>query len=190
MAGERERVHPKSRAEWRAWLERNHADSPGIWLLYYKKATGKPRLEYDEIVEEALCFGWVDSRAGRLDDERSMLLITPRRPKSGWSKPNKERIRKLKRAGLLTEAGLEAVEVAKRNGAWTVLDGPEALEMPADLHAAFEENMAAKENYEAFPPSAKKVILAWIATAKREETRSKRIVETVRSAARNERANQ
>lgn len=190
MAGERERVHPKSRAEWRAWLERHHAGSPGIWLVSYKKATGKPRLEYDEIVEEALCFGWVDSRAGTLDEERSVLLITPRRPKSGWSKPNKERIRKLKRAGLLTEAGLAAVEVAKQNGAWTLLDSAEALEVPADLAAAFAKDARAKANYEAFPPSARKIILTWIVTAKRDETRSKRIAETVRLAARNERANQ
>ena len=182
-------IQPRSRAELRAWLEGNHAASAGVWLATYKKATGKPRLDYDEIVEEALSFGWVDSKPNSLDDERSLLWISPRKPRSGWSRINKQRIEKLEREGLMTEAGRAVVAVAKANGGWTALDGVEALEVPDDLSLALRDNPRAAQNFEAFPPSSKKIILTWIAGAKRPETRAKRVSETVALAAKNIRAN-
>ena len=183
-------AHPKTRNAWRAWLERHHATSSGVWLVSFRKETEKPRVEYPEAVEEALCFGWIDSKSTRLDDERTLLWMSPRKPGSGWSRSNKERVARLERDGLMADAGRAAVEAAKRSGAWSALDSVEALEVPDDLAAAFARDRTAKANYDAFPPSSRKLILAWIASAKRPETRAKRIQETVRLAAQNIRANQ
>lgn len=183
-------VHPGSRAEWRAWLERHHTRTDGVWLITWKKATGRPRVEYDEAVEEALCFGWIDSKPGKLDGERSMLWFAPRKPKTGWSKPNKERVEKLLKAGLIAPAGLAKINAAKDDGSWNALDAVEALEIPPDLDQAFAENPLARDYWEAFPRSAKRGILEWIANARKPETRAKRIEETVRLAAENRRANQ
>ena len=183
-------VHPKSRKGWRLWLSSNHARSPGVWLAAYRKETGKPRVEYDEAVEEALAFGWIDSKSVRLDDERTLLWLSPRKPSSGWSKSNKERVERLERAGLMTDAGRAAVEAAKQTGSWSLLDSVEALEEPDDLAEALDASAGARANFDAIPPSARKRILTWIATAKREETRRKRIEETARLAAENIRANQ
>jgi uncharacterized protein YdeI (YjbR/CyaY-like superfamily) len=122
-------THP-TRAEWRAWLEQHHAQTEGVWLISYKKSTGKPRVEYNEAVEEALCFGWVDSKPNKLDDERSMLWFAPRKPGSGWSRLNKERVERMMAAGLMTPAGLEKVEAAKQDGSWNALDAIEALDIP------------------------------------------------------------
>jgi uncharacterized protein YdeI (YjbR/CyaY-like superfamily) len=182
-------VHPKSRRAWRAWLERNHATSDGVWLATFRTATGKPRVGYPEAVEEALCFGWIDSKHKRLDEERSILWMSPRSPASGLSKVNKERVARLEAAGLMAEPGSRAVEAARRSGAWSKLDSAESLEVPDDLAEAFRRNAAARVNYDAFPPSSKKVILFWIASAKRAETRARRIDETVRLAEQNLRAN-
>lgn len=187
---ELERVHPKSREQWRTWLERNHLTSPGAWLVTYKKETGKPRIDYAEAVEELLCFGWVDSKALKLDDERSMLLCTPRKPKSVWSKPNKERVQRLTAQGLMAPRGLEMVELAKRTGTWDALNDVDALVIPDDLEARLGKSAAARTHWDAFPPSAKRAILQWILAAKRPETRQKRIDETVSQAAKNLRANQ
>jgi uncharacterized protein YdeI (YjbR/CyaY-like superfamily) len=183
-------VHPKSRKEWRAWLEKNHTRQQGIWLITYKKATAKSRIDYGEAVEEALCFGWVDSKGNKLDDERSMLWMAPRKRGSKWSRLNKERVEKLTRAGLMAPAGLAKVETAKLDGTWSALDAVEELEIPTDLEAALDENPPAKGFFEAFPRSAKRGILEWILNAKRPETRAKRIAETVKMAAKNIRANQ
>jgi uncharacterized protein YdeI (YjbR/CyaY-like superfamily) len=182
-------IHPNTRAEWRQWLEQHHTRSAGVWLIGYKKATGKPRFDYDEAVEEALCFGWIDSKPNKLDDERSMLWFAPRKPGSGWSKPNKERIEKLIEAGQMAIAGLAKIEAAKLDGSWSALDAIEALEIPYDLAEAFSVNDIAKGHFEAFPRSAKRGILEWVATAKKAETRARRIEETVRLAAENVRAN-
>lgn len=183
-------VHPLGRGEWREWLERNHARGEGVWLVTYRKATGKPRVEYDEAVEEALCFGWVDSRPGKLDDERSMLWFAPRKPGSGWSRPNKERVERLLAAGLMAPAGLARVEAAKRDGSWTALDAVENLEVPPDLEAALAALPEARRHWDAFPRSAKRGILEWIASARKPETRAKRVEETAQLAAENRRANQ
>ena len=183
-------IHPKSRAEWRKWLEENHTRTQGVWLVMYKKGTGKPRVDYAEAVEEALCFGWIDSKGNKVDDERSMLWMAPRKPKTGWSKLNKERIVKLIRAKLMTPAGLSKINAAKKDGTWNALDAIEALEIPPDLARAFSKNRTAKEYFDAFPRSAKRGILEWIASAKKPETRAKRVEETVSSAEKNVRANQ
>jgi uncharacterized protein YdeI (YjbR/CyaY-like superfamily) len=183
-------VHPLSRAEWRAWLEQNHTRTQGIWLVSYKKATGKPRLEYDEAVEEALCFGWIDSKGNKLDDERSLLWFAPRKPGTGWSRLNKERVERLMAAGLMAEAGLAKIEVAQQDGSWNALDAVEALEIPPDLEAALAGYPSAGRHFEAFPRSAKRGILEWIAAAKTAGTRAKRIAETARLAEENQRANQ
>ncbi|MFN8435175.1 MAG: YdeI/OmpD-associated family protein [Anaerolineales bacterium] len=183
-------VHPKSRADWRKWLEENQDRKEGIWLISYKKDTGKPRFDYDESVEEALCFGWIDSKPAKLDDERSMLWFAPRKPKTNWSKLNKDRVEKMIKAGLMAPAGLAKVEAAKKDGSWNALDGVEALDIPPDLAKAFSKNKTAKEYFEAFPRSVKRGILEWILNAKRPETRAKRIEETVTLAEKNVRANQ
>jgi len=183
-------AHPKTRAEWRAWLGAHHARSEGVWLVFFKKATGKPRVTYDEAVEEALCFGWIDSKPGKLDEERSMLYFAPRKPGSGWSKPNKERVARLLEAGLMAPAGLAKVEAAKRDGSWNALDAVEALTIPPDLEAALATNETARVHFSAFPRSVKRGILEWIVSAKKPETRAKRIQETVTLAAENKRANQ
>jgi len=183
-----EQIHPQTRAEWRSWLETHHEHSPGVLVVQWRGITGKPRMTYDELVEEALCFGWIDSRAHKLDDERSANTMTPRRPTSVWARSNKERIERLIAEGRMTHAGLRVVEIAKANGSWTMLDDVDALVIPDDLSAALAENEAAQEHFAAFPPSAQKIILYWIKSAKRPETRRRRITETVRLAAANLRA--
>jgi uncharacterized protein YdeI (YjbR/CyaY-like superfamily) len=180
-----ERFHPLTRQEWRDWLAANHATSAGIWLVSYKSTTGKPRLSYEDIIEEALCFGWVDSRAKTLDDERSMLTLTPRKPKSVWSKPNKERVERLIAQRRMTPAGLVAVETAKANGSWSALDAIDQLQMPEDLTEALTANPTALRHFDAFPASSKKQILWWIEGAKRPQTRQKRIADTIRLAEQN-----
>jgi uncharacterized protein YdeI (YjbR/CyaY-like superfamily) len=183
-------IHPLSRQEWRAWLIENHTRTEGVWLIMYKKASGKPRVDYEEAVEEALCVGWIDSKGNKLDDERTMLWIAPRQPGSGWSKPNKDRVERLMAAGLMLPAGLAKIEAAQQDGSWTALDSVERLEIPPDLQAAFDAHLPAAQNFEAFPRSVKRGILEWISNARKPETRAKRIDETARLAAENVRANQ
>lgn len=183
-------VHPLTRAEWRIWLQENFTRREGIWLVSYKKATGKPRFDYAEAVEEALCFGWVDSKANKLDEERSLLWFAPRKPRTGWSKINKERVDKLIAAGLMMPPGLAKIEAAQQDGSWNALDGVEALEIPPDLVVALADNPPAADHFAAFPRSVKRAILEWIGNAKRAETRAKRVTETATLAAENKRANQ
>lgn len=171
-----------TRAEWREWLTRNHETSTGIWLVTYKKASGKPHLSYDELVEEALCFGWIDSKGNKADAERTKLLLTPRKRGSGWSRPNKERIGRLLAAGLMMPAGLARIEAAKTDGSWTLLDDIEAMVVPDDLESALRADAEARAGWERFTPSVKKPLLQWIAFAKRPETRAKRVAETVAGA--------
>jgi uncharacterized protein YdeI (YjbR/CyaY-like superfamily) len=183
-------TQPADRAAWRAWLERHHTRAEGVWLVFYKQSAGKPRVTYEEAVEEALCFGWVDSRPRRLDAERSMLWFAPRKPGSGWSRPNKARVERLTAAGQMAPAGLAKVEAARRDGSWHALDAVEALEVPPDLAAALQAHSEAARHFEAFSRSVKRGILEWIASAKKPETRARRIAETARLAAQNIRANQ
>jgi uncharacterized protein YdeI (YjbR/CyaY-like superfamily) len=183
-------IHPFTRNDWRQWLKTNHAKATGVWLVSYKKATGKSRFEYAEAVEEALCFGWVDSKPNKLDAERSLLWFAPRKPKTGWSRPNKIRVEKMIKAGLMTNAGMLKVEQAKLDGSWSKLDAVENLTIPQDLVDAFKKHPNSAKNFEAFPRSAKRGILEWILNAKTAPTRTKRLEETARLAAVNQRANQ
>jgi uncharacterized protein YdeI (YjbR/CyaY-like superfamily) len=182
-------VQVESRAEWRAWLAANYTRIEGLWLITYKKRSGRPHVSYDEVVEEALCFGWIDSKGNKLDDERTMLWMAPRKPGTGWSALNKQRIAALSEAGLIMPPGLAKIDAAKQDGSWELLDAIERLEIPPDLAAALAENDVAGANFDAFPRSAKRGILEWIASAKRAETRDRRVAETVELAAQNLRAN-
>ena len=181
-------IQCESRAEWRAWLEANHGHETAAWLVTWRPRSGRPVLPYEDAVEEALCFGWVDSTGGRVDDERTRLYFARRKPRSGWARTNKQRVEKLLAAGLMAPAGLAASEVAKANGSWTLLDDVEDLVVPDDLRAAFETSPPAAEHWDAFPRSARRGMLEWIVQARRPETRAARIAETAASAARNERA--
>jgi uncharacterized protein YdeI (YjbR/CyaY-like superfamily) len=176
---------PNSREEWREWLEKNHCTSSGVWLIYYKVKSAKPSVRYSEAVKEALCFGWIDSKVKSLDEERYMQIFTPRKPKSVWSKLNKQYIEELLEQGLINQAALEKIEAAKQDRSWNSLDAIEALIIPSDLKDALEANKTAKDYFEAFSNSSKKNILSWISSAKRQETRFKRIEQTVNSALQN-----
>jgi uncharacterized protein YdeI (YjbR/CyaY-like superfamily) len=181
-------VHADDRATWRAWLEANHATAKGAWLVTWRPRSGRVGLDYEASVEEALCFGWVDSTGGRVDDERGKLYFAPRKPRSVWAATNKARVARLIAEGRMRPAGLAVIEQARANGWWTILDGPERLEVPADLAAALERHAPADRNFAAFPPSARKMLLGWIAVAQRPETRAARITKVAEAAARNERA--
>ncbi|MEM7119091.1 MAG: YdeI/OmpD-associated family protein [Chloroflexota bacterium] len=183
-------IQPTDREAWRTWLVENHKSTAGIWLILYKKASGKQTFTFNEAVEEALCFGWIDSLPRKLDADRSMLYFALRKPGSGWSRVNKERIARMEAAGKMMPAGLAKINAAKADGTWTKLDAVENLEIPDDLSEAFDRYPSARENFEAFPRSVKRGILEWILNAKRPGTRSKRIEETASLAAKNERANQ
>lgn len=185
-----EEFYAPSRSAWRKWLATHHAKKKNIWLVIYKKDSGVPSLTYDEAVEEALCFGWIDSKPNKRDEKSFRLFFAERKPKSVWSKLNKTRIQKLLAEGLMQPAGLAKIEAAKKDGSWTVLDAIEELIMPADLVNALRQNNRAQQFFEAFPPGVKKGILQWIISAKREETRAQRIAKTVTLAAQNIRANQ
>jgi uncharacterized protein YdeI (YjbR/CyaY-like superfamily) len=178
-----ESFYPKDRQAWRNWLQKNYQQPTGIWLIYYKVGKSKPRLPYDDIVEECLCFGWIDSLARKLDDERAMILITPRKPKSVWSDANKQRVEKLLANGLMTPAGLEKIEIAKKNGSWDALTASDQAastnQIPTDLQQAFKGKKAALANFKAFAPSTRKQFLSWIDSAKTPETRNKRLLQTV-----------
>lgn len=185
-----EKFYPANRKEWRNWLSKNYDTATGVWLVLHKKVSTKPTVSYNDAVEEALCFGWIDSKPNKLDAEAYLLLFTPRKPKSVWSKPNKERIERLVQQGLMTEAGMRKIEAAKKDGSWEALKDIDEMRMPGDLKKALAVNKAARTNFEQFPPSAKKNIYLWIKTAKKLETRAKRVSDTVALAVKNIRANQ
>lgn len=178
----------ESRAAWRAWLAGHHASGAGIWAVTWKKAAPGPTVPYAELVEEALCFGWIDSLARRVDDERTQLMFTPRKPASNWSRPNKQRIERLTAAGLMAPAGIAMVELAQRTGTWTALDLVEDGVEPPSLAAALDEVPAARASWDGFPRSARRLLLDWIYSAKTDATRDKRIRATVNEAAEGRRA--
>lgn len=184
-------VEVASRAAWRAWLA-EHADDPtGVWAVTVKKSALAPGEEYvsaQDLNEECLCVGWIDSKPGAVDERRAALLCTPRKPGSGWSRVNKERIERLLAEGAMTPRGLAAIDAAKADGSWTKLDAVETLEVPEDLAAALGARPPAREQFDAFPRSARRGILEWISLAKRVETRAARIATTAELAQRGERA--
>ncbi|WP_297334247.1 YdeI/OmpD-associated family protein [Flavobacterium sp.] len=179
-----------TREAWRKWLQTNHEKEKSVWLNIYKKESGTPSIYYPEAVDEALCFGWIDSKANKKDDDSYYQSFAKRNPKSNWSRINKEKIEKLSAEGRMAEAGLKMVEIAKENGTWNALDDVENLVVPTDMQVLLDKNKAALKNWESFPKSVKRGILEWILNAKKPETRQKRIEETVSMAAENKRANQ
>jgi uncharacterized protein YdeI (YjbR/CyaY-like superfamily) len=184
-------VEVQSREQWRDWLVQNHKTNQGIWLITYKKAANPQfHLTQDDIVEEALCFGWIDSKPAKLDDIRTMLYIAPRSPKSLWSALNKSRAQKMIEQSQMQEAGLKAIKHARESGTWDALNDVENLVIPTDLDQAFQNYPNAKSNFQAFPKSAQRGILEWILQAKTPNTRQKRINQTAELAEQNIRANQ
>ena len=171
------RVHLKTVSEFRAWLRTNHAKAPGLWLIGYRPSTGKPAIGYDDAVQEALCWGWIDSVVKPVDAQRTASLYTPRKAGSGWSRSNKERVSVLIKSGRMQPAGLAKIEQAKRDGTWTMLDSVEALAVPADLRKAL--GAAAMKRFDALTPGRKKEHLMALVTAKKPETRAKRLADIV-----------
>jgi uncharacterized protein YdeI (YjbR/CyaY-like superfamily) len=182
-------VQPASRTEWRTWLEQNWNTSTGVWFVFAKKGSGLPVVTYDEAVEEALCWGWIDSVPRKLDEKRFRLMMTPRKPGSVWSKLNKERIERLTAQGLLAQPGQRMIDLAKQDGSWDQLTESDALEVPDDLRAALAANPAAHEKFLGFTESSRRNILWYLQSAKRPETRHKRLTEIVELAALGLRAN-
>ena len=181
--------HAQTRAQWRAWLEAHHDASPGVWLCSWRRpASGKPRCPYPEVVEEAICFGWIDSTVNLLDDDRGLQLLTPRRPRSPWTRLNRQRVADMEAAGLMTAAGGRAVEIARDNGWWTIYDPVEDLVEPDSLAIALDANTAARLAWDRFPPSARKMMLWWVISATKDDTRARRIATIVDKAASGERA--
>lgn len=184
-------IEVTSRRAWRAWLADNHASSSGVWAVIIKKPSvpdGEEYVSARDLSEECLCFGWIDSKPGRIDDTRTALLCTPRKPGSSWSLVNKRRFAALDSEGRVAESGRRAALTAQADGSWDRLADVDALVEPDDLAAALDRNSGARLHWDAFPPSARRGILEWILNAKRPATRSQRISETVEKAARNERA--
>jgi uncharacterized protein YdeI (YjbR/CyaY-like superfamily) len=182
-------VEPKSRAEWRKWLEKNKDQKESVWVVIYKIKSGKVNLTSVDVVEEALCFGWIDSVPNKIDEFKFKLLVSPRKPTSSWSALNKSRVKKLMAAKLMTEDGLKKIKAAKHNGSWKKLDSSDRFEMPQELVAGFKKNKTASAFFDTVAPSSKRAILEWINSAKTKETRLKRIKETVQLAAKGIRAN-
>lgn len=174
---------PANQLEWRAWLQQNHENQKAIWLVLYKKKSENHNLTWSEAVDEALCFGWIDSTKVTIDQDCYRQYFTQRKPKSNWSKINKEKVERLKAEGLMQEAGLKSIAIAKENGSWSKLDAIEALQVPEDLANALKENAKAYTYFTQLSNSNKKILLYWVISAKRPNTRSQRILEIVQSAA-------
>jgi uncharacterized protein YdeI (YjbR/CyaY-like superfamily) len=183
--GELPRVRPKSRKAWRDWLEKNHASSKGVWLVYAKKHSGLPSLTYNDAVEEALCFGWIDSKINPIDDAFYMQVFTPRKPASAWSALNKTRVERLLAAGLMTAAGLAVVKAAKDSGAWNTWKHVEEMTIPRDLEKAIKASPDASRNWASYSASRRKGVLYRLAGAKRPETRARYLQEIIENMARN-----
>lgn len=181
--------HPQSQSEWRAWLADHHAVEQSVWMIHWKKASGKQVFSYEEAVEEALCFGWIDSTTSSLDQDRTLYYFARRNPKSPWARSNKERVERLIADGRMTDAGMALIETAKENGYWSIYDDIENLVVPDDLAGALDAEGDARRYFDAFTVSARKNILWWIKSAKRPATRARRIAATASLAAENRMAN-
>ncbi|HEX2533138.1 MAG TPA: YdeI/OmpD-associated family protein [Chitinophagaceae bacterium] len=174
--------HPESPEGWRKWLEQHHLTEQSVWLVCHTKKSGKKTISWSESVDVALCFGWIDSKKIKIDEETSYQFFSRRKPKSTWSRINKEKVAKLIGEGLMTKAGLEAVEIAKENGSWTVLDPVEELVIPEDLEEAFRSRQGSKQYFMSLSKSARKILLQWLVLAKKPETRKKRVDELAEEA--------
>lgn len=176
------RYQPANRADWRTWLRANHAKSTGVWMVFLK---GKDRqLSYDDAVEEALCFGWIDSLTKSLDERAYLQLFTPRKPKSAWASSNKKRVERLIKRKLMTRAGLAKIEAAKKDGSWTKLDAIEAMTVPADLAKALARRKKARAFFDSLAPSTRKAIMYWVTGVKNPDLRAERVAHTVSQAGR------
>ena len=179
----------KTRKEWRKWLEKNHRSEKSVWLIIYHKDGPVKTVNYDEAVEEAICFGWIDSIAHKRDKDSKYQFFAQRKPRSNWSKKNRERAEKMMREGLMTPSGQQLVDLARKTGTWEALVNVQHAVIPDDLQEMLNKNKKALKNFSEFPPSSKRIILEWILNAKKTETRKKRIEETVRLAEKNIKAN-
>lgn len=186
---ELEKIFIENLVQLRDWLQENYSQKDSVWLVKWKKEFTNTYLSYDDIVDELMCYGWVDSLPKKLDHKRTMLRISPRNPKSNWSKVNKERVDRLIKEDRMQPAGYKLIDIAKANGAWDFLNNIEKLITPPDLEEALKENSLANYYFERFPNSSKRGILEWIITAKQSTTRQKRIQDTVSKAAKNIKAN-
>lgn len=183
---ETEQFYPASQAEWRQWLDKNHVSKQSVWLVFYSKSSTKKSITWSEAVDAALCYGWIDSKKIKIDEETSHQFFSKRKAQSTWSKINKEKVRQLIEQGLMTQAGLDSIEKAKQNGSWTVLDEVEELIIPQDLDEAFNKLEGSKAHFLSLSKSVKKMMLQWLVLAKRPETRQKRITEIIESSERKE----
>ena len=174
------------RNEWREWLKKNYRNKQEIWLIYYKKHTGKPRIPYDDAVEEALCYGWIDTTVKRIDEDKYLQKFCPRKKGSMWSKLNKQRVEKMIRAGKMRKPGMDKVDEAKKNGEWDAAYAvKDDIHMPPGLKEALRKNRKAEENFYNFAPSYRRNYIRWVADAKRDETMNRRIKEVVERAEKN-----
>lgn len=176
---------PQSQADWRQWLEKNHQSRQSVWLVYHTKKSNIPSLSWGEAVDEALCFGWIDSTVKKINDISFMQFFSKRKPKSNWSKINKEKVQQLIDSKRMTKQGYESIEIAKQNGYWTILDEIEEVMVPDDLEIAFKKHNGSKDYFLSLSKSTRKIILSWIILVRKQETRQKRIEEVVESAALN-----
>ncbi len=170
-------ICPSNRQQWREWLQENHHKEQSVWLIYYRKKSNIPSITWSTAVDEALCFGWIDSKAQSINEEKFMQFFSKRKENSTWSKVNKEKIKRLTEEELMTKAGYKIIETAKQNGSWTILDQVEELIIPEDLEKEFQKRNGSKDYFLSLSKSSRKSILYWIVSAKRQETRLKRIVE-------------
>ncbi len=177
-----ERVEPTSRADWRTWLDANHATATGAWVVYAKKSARSSGPTYEDLIEEALCYGWIDSTLRPVDADRTSLYFCPRRPRGVWAASNKERVERLAAAGLMTAAGIAVIERAKADGSWTILDRAESLNPPDELAEAFDSYPGSLAEFDAFPAGARKQLIYWVDSAKRSDTRRRRADEIARLA--------
>lgn len=182
MAGELKTYYAKDRKSWRAWLEKNHSKEQGVWLIYYKKSSGKNRVSYADAVEEALCFGWIDSIMHPIDEHKYKQKFTPRKTKSVWSALNKKRVEKLIKENLMEPAGLKIIATGKENGSWTKIDHVENFEIPGDLKKTFSRNKKLAKYFEGLGKFRQKQWLYRLGNAKLPETRAKRISALVEEA--------
>jgi uncharacterized protein YdeI (YjbR/CyaY-like superfamily) len=182
VPAQQETYYPSSRKDWRQWLQKNHKKQQSIWVICYKKKSNVPTITWSEAVDEAICFGWIDSLRQPIDHEKFRQYFCQRKPTSAWSKINKEKVKRLTDEGLMAKAGLACIDIARKNGTWTLLDAVEALKIPTDLNKAFKAHPNAKKFFQSLSRSQQKMILQWITFAKREETRAKRVNEVAELA--------
>lgn len=185
-----ETFYPENRQQWRDWLSMNHAQKNAVWLILYKQSSNKRTITWREAVDEALCFGWIDSVKRKMDDESSIQFFSKRKSKSTWSKINKLKVEELIAANLMTQSGLESIQIAKQNGSWQILDNVEELVIPDDLVAELSLNEMARSFFHGLSKSTKKAMLQWLIMAKRAETRQRRIAEIVELAAKKQKPKQ